>query len=30
MIMEVLSNYINNSWVKSKEAGSSDVINPAT
>ena len=28
--MEVLSNYINNSWVKSKEAGSSDVINPAT
>jgi malonate-semialdehyde dehydrogenase (acetylating) / methylmalonate-semialdehyde dehydrogenase len=28
--MEVLSNYINNSWIKSKEANTSDVINPAT
>ncbi len=28
--MEVLNNYINNSWVKSKEANTSDVINPAT
>lgn len=28
--MEVLSNYINNSWVKSKETNTSDVINPAT
>ena len=27
--MEVLSNYINNSWVKSKETNTSDVINPA-
>jgi malonate-semialdehyde dehydrogenase (acetylating)/methylmalonate-semialdehyde dehydrogenase len=28
--MEVLSNYINSSWVKSKETNTSDVINPAT
>jgi malonate-semialdehyde dehydrogenase (acetylating)/methylmalonate-semialdehyde dehydrogenase len=28
--MEVLSNYINSSWVKSKETKTSDVINPAT
>ncbi|MEI9945309.1 MAG: CoA-acylating methylmalonate-semialdehyde dehydrogenase [Chitinophagaceae bacterium] len=28
--MEILSNYINNSWVKSKETNTSDVINPAT
>jgi malonate-semialdehyde dehydrogenase (acetylating) / methylmalonate-semialdehyde dehydrogenase len=30
MIMEVLNNYINSSWVKSKETNTSDVINPAT
>lgn len=29
-IMEVLSNYINSSWVKSEETNTSDVINPAT
>jgi malonate-semialdehyde dehydrogenase (acetylating) / methylmalonate-semialdehyde dehydrogenase len=28
--MEVLSNYINSSWVKSKETNTSDIINPAT
>ena len=28
--MEVLNNYINNSWVRSKESNTSDVINPAT
>ena len=28
--MEVLSNYIDSSWTKSKEANTSDVINPAT
>ena len=28
--MEVLSNYINSSWVKSKETTTSDIINPAT
>ena len=28
--MEVLSNYINSSWVKSKETATSDIINPAT
>jgi len=28
--MEVLSNYINSSWVKSKELNTSDIINPAT
>ena len=28
--MEVLSNYINSNWVKSKETNTSDVINPAT
>lgn len=28
--MEVLNNYINSSWVKSKETNTSDVINPAT
>src|SRR5688500_18339144 len=28
--MEVLSNYINSSWVKSKESNTSDIINPAT
>lgn len=28
--MEVLSNYISNSWVKSKEGNTSDIINPAT
>ena len=28
--MEVLSNYINSSWTKSKETNTSDVINPAT
>jgi malonate-semialdehyde dehydrogenase (acetylating)/methylmalonate-semialdehyde dehydrogenase len=28
--MEVLSNYIGNSWVKSKEVNTSDIINPAT
>ena len=28
--MEVLSNYINSGWVKSKETNTSDVINPAT
>lgn len=28
--MEVLSNYINSAWVKSKENATSDVINPAT
>ncbi|MEO6550493.1 MAG: CoA-acylating methylmalonate-semialdehyde dehydrogenase [Ferruginibacter sp.] len=28
--MEVLSNYINSAWVKSKETNTSDVINPAT
>jgi malonate-semialdehyde dehydrogenase (acetylating) / methylmalonate-semialdehyde dehydrogenase len=30
MIMEVLSNYISSSWVKSKETNTSDIINPAT
>ncbi|MDX1641381.1 MAG: CoA-acylating methylmalonate-semialdehyde dehydrogenase [Balneolaceae bacterium] len=28
--MEVLQNYINGSWVKSKESNTSDVINPAS
>ena len=28
--MEVLSNYINSSWVQSKETVTSDIINPAT
>ncbi len=28
--MEVLNNYVNGSWVKSKEANTSDIINPAT
>lgn len=28
--MDILSNYINNSWVNSKEAGTTDVVNPAT
>jgi malonate-semialdehyde dehydrogenase (acetylating)/methylmalonate-semialdehyde dehydrogenase len=28
--MEVLNNYINNSWVKSKETSTSDIVNPAT
>jgi malonate-semialdehyde dehydrogenase (acetylating)/methylmalonate-semialdehyde dehydrogenase len=28
--MEVLSNYINSGWIKSKETNTSDVINPAT
>ena len=28
--MDILSNYINNSWVNSKEAGSTEVVNPAT
>lgn len=28
--MEVLSNYINGGWVKSKETNTSDVLNPAT
>lgn len=28
--MEILNNYINNSWVKSKETATQDVINPAT
>jgi malonate-semialdehyde dehydrogenase (acetylating) / methylmalonate-semialdehyde dehydrogenase len=28
--MEVLNNYINSNWVKSKETNTSDVINPAT
>jgi len=28
--MEVLSNYINNKWVASKETSTTDVINPAT
>src|SRR5215211_205315 len=28
--MEVLNNYINSTWIKSKETNTSDVINPAT
>ena len=28
--MEVLSNYINSSWVNSKETSTSDIVNPAT
>jgi len=28
--MEILSNYISNKWVTSKETGTTDVINPAT
>ena len=28
--MEALNNYINSSWVKSKETNTLDVINPAT
>lgn len=28
--MEILSNYISNKWVTSKETGTSDVLNPAT
>jgi malonate-semialdehyde dehydrogenase (acetylating) / methylmalonate-semialdehyde dehydrogenase len=28
--MSVLNNYINNTWVKSKESNTSDVVNPAT
>jgi len=28
--MEVLNNYINSSWIKSKETTTSDIINPAT